>query len=132
MAANSVYPTFLALGAGSIVTALFLWYRTRLFVSQALPASGTVIGMEESRDEGVSYSPIVQFTASTGEEIVFTDSVSTNPPGYKIGDPIKVLYHRENFSNARVASVLRMHMLSIVFGGLALIFLAIAVIGMWG
>src|SRR2546425_12122878 len=77
MTANPLYPILAALGLLLMVIALIRWLRTNQSVSQSLDATGTVIGQEESDDEGIVYTAIVQFTANDGTVVEFTDSIRT-------------------------------------------------------
>jgi hypothetical protein len=116
---------FVALGAVFLLVAAIAWFRTRRFAGEALPASGEVIALRERSGEGVTYSPVVRFETREGREVVFTETSSTNPPGYAVGERIQVLYHWRDPSRARVASTFRLYLLAMIFGGLGLIFLVV-------
>ncbi len=73
-------------GAILFLITLFLWFRTKSFANESLLAEGIITGFDESNGDEISYAPIVRFTATSGTVVEFTDSVYSNPPGYKIGD----------------------------------------------
>ena len=62
--------------------------------SAGLRAPGTVTSLSSSQssDGGVTYYPHVTYTDSAGRIAVFKDSVGTNPPMYRIGEAVTVLY----------------------------------------
>src|SRR6185295_4556319 len=112
------------IGVLLIVLGLFVLFWMRRNISgQVLPATGVVIDQEETDSDGVTYSPIVKFTAHDGTEIIFTDSISTYPAMFKIGQGVKVLYHPENFNQAHIASSVRRNLSTIILlllGGILL------------
>jgi hypothetical protein len=118
---------FVGLGALFFAIALVLFLRNLRFASRAQSALGTVIDQDESHDEGVSYSAIVTFTTDDGAEITFTDSVSTYPAMFEIGDEVKVLYLPEKPGRARIATTSRLHLLSLIFSFIGAIFIAVGV-----
>lgn len=92
-----------AVGVISLGGAFFFWKRVNKFLSEALPAEGEVIGFEESNSDGITYAPIVRFVKGDGSIIEFTDSVFSNPPGFKVDERVKIFYHRRNSNDARIA-----------------------------
>ena len=112
---------FVALGAGLLLGAAFAWLHTRRFVAGAVPAFGEVVGLYEHTDDGVSYSPVIRFSGPGGRAVEFTDNVASNPPGYSVGDRVKILYDPDRPRRARVATTFRLYVfataLAVVGGG---------------
>lgn len=67
--------------------AVFIFMRTRIFMSNAQAVKGTVVQMvyHSGGDSGGGYSPVYQFTTIDGQVIVVTDNLSSNPPMFKGG-----------------------------------------------
>ena len=61
---NALFLIFVAIGALFIAIGLILLLRNLRFAARSQAAVGTVIDLEESHDEGVSYSPVVTFTTT--------------------------------------------------------------------
>lgn len=62
-----------------------------------LSASGKVIGLEANdSDDGVTYAPIVRYETQEGRTVKFTSNYSSNPPSYKKGDEVDVLYNPQD------------------------------------
>ncbi len=122
---------FLLVGVAFCGAAVFSWLRTRRFVEESVTAFGEVIGLKECSDEGVTYAPVIRFQAPGGRLIEFTESVSSNPPGHSVGNRVKILYHRDDPSRARVASTSKLYLLAMIFaaigGPLAVVGLLMAV-----
>ena len=121
---------FVALGGVFILVALVSWYRTRRFVEESVPAFGEVIGLQERRSDDVTYSPIIRFPVPGGGVVEFTETTSSYPAGYKVGDRVRVLYHREDLRRARVASTWRLYLVVMIFGGLGGIFFVVGLLAM--
>jgi len=57
--------------------------------------TGTVASLYEKSDsDGSTYYPVVRFLDSNDAEVRFKDHVGSNPPSYRVGDPVTVLYVR--------------------------------------
>ena len=127
---EAAFTFFVLIAVGVVLSFItfFFWSRTKAFVKESLPAKGTIIGFDESRSDGVTYAPIVRFSVD-GRSVEFTDSVYSNLPGCKVGDEIKILYHRRDFERARIASPYRLYFVSGLLGLLAVIFVSIGSIG---
>lgn len=119
---------FVALGAGLLAGAAFAWLHTRRFVAGAAPGFGEVVGLREHNDEGVSYSPVIRFSGPGGRAVEFTDNVSTNPPGYSVGDRVKILYDPASPKRARIASTFRLYLLATALGVVGGGFLAVGLL----
>ncbi len=62
--------------------------------SSGLRAPGLVTSLSSSSssDGGVTYFPVVAYADAAGRRVVFRDSTGTNPPQYRVGDAVTVLY----------------------------------------
>lgn len=109
---------FLVLGAAFIVGAAFSWLHTRRFIEESAPTFGEVVGLRQYDGETVTYSPVVRFTGPGGRVVEFTESTSSNPAGYSVGDRVKILYRRSDPSDARVASKSSLYLLAMIFGAI--------------
>ena len=45
-----------------------------------------------NENSGVTWAPVIKFTDRAGKEHTFESTVSSDPPAYKIGEKIEVLY----------------------------------------
>jgi hypothetical protein len=106
---------FGAVGLISFGVSYFFWQQVNKFLSQSLPAKGEIIGFEENHTDGLTYAPRVRFRTGDGRQIEFTDSVFSNPPGYEIGESIRIFHHRCNLHDARIAKTSRLYFLPGLF-----------------
>ena len=118
-------------GVGFLLTALalFFWFRTRAFLENAQKAQGTVIRMVYSSDSegGGGYSPVYTFRTISGQVIEVTDRMSSNPPQFKEGQIIDVLYDTDNPNKARINKWFNLYFVPMLLGFLGLIFGGIGV-----
>ncbi|MDB6090552.1 MAG: hypothetical protein JWN85_3336 [Gammaproteobacteria bacterium] len=81
--------------AGIAVLALGIHLGRTLFLldSTGERALGAVAFMElKSSLHGATYYPVVEFTVQDGATVQFRDSMGSNPPAYREGDVVRVLY----------------------------------------
>ena len=127
-----VFLIFPGIGVLLMLIALLVWLRTKRFVAESLRAQGTVVGFEESHDEGsTTYAPVVNFTAQSGVAVQFTDKVYSRPRGYDVGQQVEVLYHYQNPRRARLASPFRLYFVPGLLGGMGFTFASIGAIVFW-
>jgi uncharacterized protein DUF3592 len=67
--------------------------------STGLRARGEVVRLKSESSAGdrqPSYHPVVRFHTGKNVTVEFTDSVGSNPPGYRPGDAVTVLYNADD------------------------------------
>jgi hypothetical protein len=118
---------FLGVGALEFALGLFFYFRTRRFLETAVDAQGKVVGFEEhhSSEGGTSYSPVVEFTAADGQTRKFSDSVSSNPPGFDEGEAVPVKYDPKNPERAKINRRFRLWFVAGLLTSMGLLFAAI-------
>ncbi|MEM8603584.1 MAG: DUF3592 domain-containing protein, partial [Cyanobacteria bacterium P01_H01_bin.121] len=122
---------FTFVGIGMLVATYFFYTNTQTFLDSAIAAEGTVIELIRSRsNDSTTYRPIVQFTSPSGEPIEFVSSVGSNPPRYKPGQTVAILYNPENPQNARLDGFFALWGSSLILGGIGTSFTATG-IGLW-
>jgi hypothetical protein len=110
--------------------AIFLFIRTRIFLSTAQEVKGTVIRMvyHHSSEGGGGYSPVYQFRTLEGQIIEAGDSMSSNPPMFHEGQVIDVLYDPRNPQKARIKKWMSLYFVSLLLGGMGIIFGGVGVV----
>ena len=108
---------FAVLGAGMLIGAAVAAVHTRSFLAQASRAQGTVVALQprHSRNtttngtnttaasDSVTFAPLVRFSHA-GQVIDFTGSTSSNPPRYRIGKTVPVLFLESSPFSAKIDS----------------------------
>lgn len=98
---------FALLGLGMLAGSVY-WYRNvEAFIVHAEVAEGTVVDLVRSGSSGSgsgdsTYRPLVVFVDAAGREIEFVSSVGSNPPAYRRGEKLEVLYQPGDPENARI------------------------------
>jgi len=115
---------FSLLGGLFVLISVFLYIRTKNFLGKAQEVKGTVIQMVYSSDSegGGGYAPVYQFRTLEGQDIVIQDGISSNPPGFKVGQVIKVLYDPGNPRKARINKWMNLYFVPLLLGGMGLAF----------
>lgn len=121
---------YLIISVALIVAGLINWYRTKKFIETAQRTTGIVIELvTRSGRKGPTYSPTVRFKAIDGSEIVFTETLSTRPPGYEINEQVTVLYDPNNYQRARIFKTKwRIYYYALLLVGLGTVFFIVYII----
>jgi hypothetical protein len=104
----------LMLGGSAVVTiaiivltmSFLLYHHTHRFVLTASRAQGTVTKMVEQ--SGNNYYPVYTFQDSQGNRHEIYSSWGSNPPAYKIGDTVSVIYPPNNPEQAEIDDFLHL------------------------
>ena len=113
---------FFAVGAGLLAGAAFARLHTRRFVAEAARGFGEVVRLQERSDDSVTYSPVIRFSGPGGRAVEFTESTSSNPPGYSVGERVEILYRPDAPERARLASPWRLYLLASILGTIGGVF----------
>jgi hypothetical protein len=110
----------------SIAYSIFSIFKTRSFLLHSVEVDGQVVRLERSktRDEyGYSYAPVFAFTAADGKSYTVTSDLSSSPPGFSEGEPVKVRYDPKTPENARIHTLFQTWGAAIMgaFGGVFLL-----------
>ena len=88
-----VTPILVAAGVGVFALGAHLGRTTYLLLSTGERAHGTVLFSELVKTlHGSSYYPVVQFTTRHGQAVQFRDKMGSDPPAYREGQAVDVLY----------------------------------------
>lgn len=77
--------------------------------------------------KGKGSSPVVRYTVAE-KPFEIESSISTSPPAYRIGEKVVVLYPRDNPASGRIDSFAERWLFAVIFGGVGLLLLMIAII----
>lgn len=122
--------TFSAVGIALLFGSFFIYTNTSRFIARAARAEGRVVALDRSIGSSGSsstYRPVVEFTSTSGRRIEFTSSVGSNPPAYRVGEPVAVLYDPSDPYQARIKSFFQLwfgfmivFILGAIFAGIGL------------
>jgi len=120
---------FISVGLITLLSMGTWGYVTYRFINTAHSTQGTVVNLIQSRSSSSSsttnsyvYRPEVIFQTLTGEEITFQSSTGANPPAYRKGESVSILYEPQNPQNARINDILSLWLGPIILGIVGLIF----------
>jgi len=118
-----------------IALALFFLIRTRLFISKSQQVKGTITQMVYTSDaDGGGYSPVFRFRTLDGREVEASENLVTNPPQFKVGQTVDILYDPENPNRARIKKGFNLYFvpgllgcMGLLFGCIGIVFIALEV-----
>jgi Protein of unknown function (DUF3592) len=102
-----------------LTISFFIYLHTRSFVQSASRAQGTVIRLDENRGGPESY-PVFTFRDAKGQAHEIESNTGENPPAYKIGDAVTLLYQSNRPANAEIDSFFNVWGWNIVLGGVGI------------
>ena len=95
-------PILLIGGVGLLFLGAHLHLKTGIFLERAVRAPGVVVEMAANHSsDGNTYAPVVEFEHE-GRTYRFKDSISSNPPSYRTGEAVGVLYDPDHPRDARI------------------------------
>ena len=114
-------PCLLAFAAISVV-------RTEAFLRGSVEVSGEVIRLERSKDRGqyaYTYAPVFSFTTSDGETYTVISGISSSPPSFSVGEPVRVRYTPANPADARIHSFFQTWGKTVISGAIGVAFVVV-------
>jgi hypothetical protein len=118
-------------GVGMLIGATIFYLNTQNFTKHAMNAPGTVVSLQRSVSRSskggtsTTYAPVVEYTAADGQTRTFTSSLSSSPPAYQTGQPVKVLYDPAPPYKAEINDFMSMYFLPVLLGIMGTIFTTI-------
>jgi hypothetical protein len=113
-----------------LLGAAFSVWTTKAWLARAVETQGTVIEMlrvRDSEDKGYLFTPIVRFETIDGRTVEFQSGLRTNPPAYRAGQEVTVVYDPGVPESAAIRGVLSLWLMPIILVFIGSIFLAIGV-----
>lgn len=101
-------------------TCFFSYRQNRKLQALADHAAGKVV--ELRRDGDSTYRPVVSFRTAQGQAVTFATSWATNPPAYRVGDSVNVLYDAAAPDQARIDGFLAFWAGTLILGFVASVF----------
>ncbi len=96
-----------------------------LWLVRSVPAHGTVVELipvEDREQNTMNYAPRFAFSGDDGRAYTVTSGAATNPPGFQVGQQVRVRYIRDNPSSAKLDYFWQIWFAPVVFGVLGALF----------
>jgi len=129
-----VFGIFAIVGLGLLIGGIFSIQHTRRFLATAVSVPGVVkeIVWQESRSSnntrGGIYYPRISFRTADGQEISFITNTGSNPPSYRVNEPVTILYDPKQPYHAYIRSFTELWLLPTILCPLGLIFCSFGVV----
>jgi hypothetical protein len=106
---------FLLPTVGALAGGGYFYRSTRKFLETAVACRGQVVELKSvSGDNGTMYSPVFTFSDAAGVSHRSQSDISSNPPGYSVGDSIALRYDPMNPDDVRVDSAISLWLGSVI------------------
>jgi hypothetical protein len=84
-----------------------------------------MVRIRDRDDGGYMFAPLVRFQTGDGRSIEFQSSLRSNPPGYRTGQTVTVLYDPDAPESAAIRGLFSLWLVTMVLGFMGSIFTAI-------
>jgi len=117
-------PVLLVMGFGLMFLSYHFYRKTEVFLERANHTSGQVVDLRQnnSSEDSTTYAAVVEYNDEQGTNHKFVDSFSSNPPSYRAGQTVTVLYNRDNPLEAQIDRGRANYWLTIVLGSVGVLF----------
>jgi hypothetical protein len=131
-----IFGLFFVIGLGLLIGGVFSIQHTRRFLQTAVEVPGVVtenVWREErtnQTNQNVSWSfyPRIRFRTSDGQDISFITNTGSNPPSYRVNEPISILYDPRQPYHAYIKSFAELWLLSVILCGLGVVFSSFGIV----
>ena len=120
--------TFIPIGLMLVFGAVWTVWSTKTWTAHAIEVPGKVIEMVRVRDrEDTSYlfAPVVRFQTIHGSTVEFESGLRSNPPAYRTGQTVAVLYDPDEPRSAAIHGFLSLWLVPIILGFIGTVFLTV-------
>ena len=112
-----------------VAISVFIFVRTRSFIGSSQEVKGKVVrNVYRSSSDGGGYAPVFGFTTIDGRYVEVEDKLESNPPQFREGEVLDILYDPQNPSRARVKKWMNLYFTPLLLGGMGVIFGGIGVV----
>jgi hypothetical protein len=121
----------LPIGLLVLIAAAWTVWSTKAWLARCVEVQGSVIEMVRMRDSentGYVFSPRVRFATTEGRTIEFQSGLRTNPPAYKAGQTVQVLYDPDVPEYAVIRGFLSLWLMTVILGFIATVFLLVGTV----
>jgi hypothetical protein len=101
---------------------------TRTWIARAIEVPGSVIEMARVRDSdntGYMFAPVVRFNTVEGNSVEFQSGFRSNPPAYRTGQTVSVLYDPAEPRSAAIRGFLTLWFMPMILGFIGSVFLMV-------
>lgn len=121
---------FSLVGLLLVTIGVFIWIRTRLFMSKAQEVKGTVTNMLSSfsSEGGTTYAPVFKFTTQQGQVVEVAEKTYSSPPQFQTGQIVDILYDPQDPGRARIKKWFNLYFTPLLLGGMGITFGVVGVI----
>jgi hypothetical protein len=113
----------LVLGLILLIHGMKELYQVNKFGLRGKQADGIIVEMKKGPGIGSKYHPYVRFQTKEGKIVEFSPGNGSNPPMYRVGDHVPVVYNSDYPNYAVINSFIEIWLGPLIYTGLGLLLL---------
>jgi len=124
---NIIIGVLVVIGAVLSGASYYFYTSTTEFLETAKRTEGIVVKLLQEQDgenNSTTYRPVFEFTDESGKDHVIESGTSSNPPAFKKGETVEILYAPASPEDAKINSFFSLWGISLIFGIVGGFFLA--------
>ena len=71
---------------------------------------------DADQHESITYAPVFNFKAADGASYTVSSDAGSSPPGFAVGETVRVLYSQSNPSVAKIDTFAQLWLMPMIFG----------------
>ena len=118
---------FVLMGVGVLflLIGLRLFMRILRFLARSVTTQATVVDIDVTDSDGLSYSPVLRFTTADGRSVQFVHQYGHDEVRWEIGELMRVVYDPDDPDDARLDTFAGRYLGTIVTTSIGLVFLGV-------
>jgi hypothetical protein len=114
---------WLICGVGTLAVGLAIAVYTSIWLQRSVLARGTVMELvPQDGDDTINYATRFEFKSQDGKLYTVTSGVATNPPGFKVGEDVRVRYLSNDPASAKLSYFWQLWFVPVLCAGLGVFF----------
>jgi len=110
---------------GTVLAGCGIGVYTSVWLCKSAATEGTIVNLSPVFDEEndtTNFAPYFSFKAADGHTYTVQSNVATNPPGFEVGESVRVLYLRTDPTSAKLGSFWQIWLVTVLCVGLGAFF----------
>ena len=125
-----IYWGLIVVGAALLILGIKMFNDTQKLLQEGIKTTASVVKLIQKRNsdnDGYLYTPVFEFVDRKNTTRIFQSDVSSNPPAYKVGQKVKLVYHPKEEDEINIVSYWGLYRWTVILFSIASPFLVIGI-----